>query len=271
MRRIGIAIGVIGREYTATFMSPSAILAERLKGMLSEKLGLNYLVLVIGDRYAIETIRRMGVPSIDNKMLRMVMLSLPEFTKSEWMDLIDEAAGDRQPYEFLCREEMHPLVEAVLTPSPRLIAEAVDEDMRDFFTQLYARPEMTDLVWLNMFRIVSSRMGRHKHVLALVLYLPLDRIEDITALNSDLKSIADMHGIRNDFGFITPIDTGKRAVLEYDYFIDHTDRGEAARAREALREAGEVIERMSKNRKGVTWIKYLLHQGFARKEQFLYM
>ena len=33
---------------------------------------------------------------------------------------------------------------------------------------------MTDLVWLNMFRIVSSRMGREKHVLALIIYLPMD-------------------------------------------------------------------------------------------------
>ena len=130
---------------------------------------------------------------------------------------------------------------------------------------------MTDIVWLNMFRIISSRMGRYKHVLALVVYLPLDRIEDIKNLNADLKSIAEAHGIRNDFGFLTPIDTGKRAVLEYDYFIDHTDRSEVAMAREALREAGEAIERMSRNRKGVMWIKYLLHQGFARKEHFLYI
>jgi hypothetical protein len=271
MRRIGLAIGVIGREYTATFMSPCSDLAERLKGTLSEKLGLNYLALIIGDHYARETIRRMGVPTMDNKMLRMMMLGLPKFTQGEWMDLIDEAAGDRQPYELLCREEVQPLLEAVLNPSPRLIAEAVDEDMRDFFMELYSRPEMTDIVWLNMFRIISSRMGRYKHVLALVVYLPLDRIEDIKNLNADLKSIAEAHGIRNDFGFLTPIDTGKRAVLEYDYFIDHTDRSEVAMAREALREAGEAIERMSRNRKGVMWIKYLLHQGFARKEHFLYI
>ncbi|MFW6147023.1 MAG: FAD-binding oxidoreductase [Thermodesulfobacteriota bacterium] len=271
MRRIGIAIGIIGKEYTATFMSPASELAERLKDTLSNKLGLDYSVLVIGDRYAIETIRRMGLPIIDNSMLRMVMLSLPEFTEGEWVDLIDEAAGDRQPYEFLCKEEMQPLLEAVLDPSPGHIGGAVVEDMRDFFTRLYAKPEMTDIVWLNMFRIVSARMGRYKHVLALVVYLPLDNTKDITALNSKFKDIADTHGIRNDFGFLTPIDTGKRAVLEYDYYISHTDRLEVAKSQEALREAGEAIERMAADRKGVVWIKYLLHQGFARKEQFLYM
>ena len=29
--------------------------------------------------------------------------------------------------------------------------------------------------------------------------------------------------IDNDFGFITPIDNGKRCIFEYDYFFDYND------------------------------------------------
>jgi hypothetical protein len=108
---------------------------------------------------------------------------------------------------------MYPLIEAVLSPSPETLAGAVDEDLRDFYTQLYARPEMTDLVWLNMFRIVSSRMARHKHVVAFILYVPLDRIELINEINAMFKKVGDRHGMDNAYGFLTPIDFGKRAVL----------------------------------------------------------
>ena len=51
------------------------------------------------------------------------------------------------------------LAEAALAPSPAQLVRDVDPELRPFFEELYARPEMTDLVWLNMFRIVSSAHG----------------------------------------------------------------------------------------------------------------
>jgi len=89
-------------------------------------------------------------------------------------------------------------------------------------------------------------------------------------MNSEFKRIADKFDIKNDYGFLTPIDSGKRAVLEYDYYIDHTDRSEIERIQKAMVEVGEMIESFSKNIKGVKWIKYIWYQGFARKENFLY-
>jgi hypothetical protein len=270
MRRIGIAIGILGGEYLSTFMSPSKELADRLKDFFTRTMGIEYAVFVVGDRYDLETLRKMKEPVIDNRLFRMFMLGMPRLISGEWADFLKGFEGDRPLYKLLIREDLYPLIEAVLTPSPRILAEAVDEDLRDFYTRLYSRPEMTDMVWLNMFRIISSRMGRIKHVVAFIVYIPLDRTETIKEIIGEFRRIADQHGIRNDFGFITPLDFGKRGVLEYDYYIDHTNQREIEAAQKAMAEVGGMIEGFSRSTKGVRWIRYTFHQGFCRSENLLY-
>jgi len=270
MRRIGIAIGVLGGEYLSTFMSPSKELADQLKDFFTSTMGIQYAVFIVGDRYDMETIRKMKEPVIDNRLFRIFMLGLPRLTSGEWADFLRGFEGDRPLYELLINKDLYPLIEAVLTPSASVLAEAVDEDLRDFYTRLYLRPEMTDLVWLNMFRIISSRMGRDRHVVAFIVYVPLDREETSREIIGEFRRIGDACGIKNDFGFITPLDFGKRGVLEYDYYIDHTSQTEIEAARKAMSEAGEMIEGFSRSRKGVRWIRYTLHQGFCRSENLLY-
>jgi hypothetical protein len=128
---------------------------------------------------------------------------------------------------------------------------------------------MTDPIWLNMFRIISARMGREKHVLAIIIYLPIEN-KLITDINSEFKRIADKHELKNDYGFITPLDDGKRCVFEYDYYIDQTNPDEKKSAQKALMEAGIMIEKYSAETGTVTWIRYLFGQGFSRKESFLF-
>ena len=65
---------------------------------------------------------------------------------------------------------------------PRTIASAVEEDLREAYSRLYAQPKMTNMTWLNMFRILSARMGRHKHVIAFLVYarhLAAQRVLDL--------------------------------------------------------------------------------------------
>jgi hypothetical protein len=128
---------------------------------------------------------------------------------------------------------------------------------------------MTDPVWLNMFRIVSARMGREKHVLAMIVYLPIDK-RLIAEIDSEFRRIADGHGLKNDFGFITPLDNGKRCVFEYDYYLDQNDAAEKMRMGQALMEAGMMIEKFAAATGTVTWIRHVFRQGFCRKESFLY-
>jgi hypothetical protein len=269
-RRIGLALAVLGDHYLATFMSPSAELADKVKECITRGLGIEAVVFMVGDAYARDAVQKMAGSTIDNRLFRMLMLGLPALAGNEWMDLLRTFEGDKYPYEILCREDMHPLIEAVLSPSPETLAGAVHEDLRDFYTQLYSRPEMTDLVWLNMFRIVSSRMARHKHVVAFILYLPLDRIELINNINAMFREVGDRHGIDNAYGFLTPIDFGKRAVFEYDYYIDQTSRSDAEQIGMAMAELGPMLEKLTAENKGIKTMQYILSQGCARKEHFLY-
>ncbi len=269
-RRIGLAIAVLGGHYLSTFMSPSRELAEKLKKVLWSTLGIQYAVFVIGDRYAREAIRKMGKVWIDNRMLRTLMLGLPRLLDDEWIDLLENFEAQRPPFEIFCKEEMYPILEAVLRPSAETISSAIDEDLRDFYRQLYSRPEMTDMVWLNSFRIVSSRMARHKHVLAFLVYVPLDKGEVIQGIISEFAKVADSCGIEHEYGFLTPLDLGKRAILEYDYYIDHTDESEREKVKRAMSDIEPYLDDLARKTKGVMGFKYVFSQGCARKEAFLY-
>lgn len=270
-RSVGLAIGVLGLHYVSTFMSPSNDLAVKVKRALRDTLGIQYAVLVIGDRYAREAIRKMTPVVIDEKTLKTLTLGLPRLLDPEWIELVEGFESNRPPYEILCREEMFPVLEAVLRPSPETLAGAVDEDLRDFYTRLYSRPEMTSMVWLNTFRIVSSRMGRHKHVLAFLVYLPLDRMDLIQNIISEFEKAAGNQGLEHHFGFLTPLDFGKRGILEYDYYLDHTDEEDRKRAGRAMAEMDPFLDRLSLEGRGIMGMKFIFRQGCSRKENYLYL
>lgn len=271
-RRIGVGIGMVGAEYTSVFMAPTKESARKVKSVFPEKLGINCFVLVLGDRYALESVKKMtNGRVIDNQLFKTIWLGLPNLLHGRWLDLLDDLQSDRPAFEVLCRPELRPVIEAALDPSPEALASLVDEDMRDFFAELYRRPEMTNLMWLNMFRFLSTRMGREKHFVSQIVYLPLDRKDVIMAMHDGFKAIADKHKIMNHYGFIFPLDFGKRALLEYDYYFDQTNPEEVERARDAAIEAGGLIESTRAQVPGVVWIRYLVYQGFSRMENIFYI
>jgi FAD/FMN-containing dehydrogenase len=269
-RRIGLAVAVLGIHYIASFMSPSKALADRLKEVLPETLGIRYVVFVIGDRFARDSIRKMAGPVIDSDLWRTLVLGLPRLLDREWLDLVEGFEAGRPPYEFICRPEIRSLIETVLRPSAQTIAGAVEEDLRESYVELYTRPRLTDMTWLNMFRILSSRMSRHKHMFAFLVYVPIDKHDVINHINAEFARIAKDHDLDHDFGFLTPMDLGKRAILEYDYYIDHTDPGERQKVGRAMAEIGPWLDGLAERTKGVTFLKYVFSQGCSRKENFLY-
>ena len=270
-RRIGISIALLGTEYISTFISPTAELAVKAKEFFKETLGMPYGVLVIGDSYALASIKKMSAHIIDERLFRLLVLGLPQLVQGEWLEMLNHLRGEDSLYKLLCKEEIFPLLETVCTPSPQTIGDAVPEDLRDFYVQLYSRPEMTDLAWVNTSRILSSRMGRFKHVVASLGYVPLDNPDLIMDMISRFKHIGDTYNIKNDYGFMTPVDLGKRAILEYDYYINHRDPAEIQRAQKVLAEAATMVETLRQKTKGIQWINTILNQGFSRKESFLYM
>ena len=269
-RRIGLAVAVLGIHYIANFMSPSKDLTERLKSVLPESLGIRYVVVAIGDRFARDAIQELAGTVIDSGLWRTLTLGLPRLLDPEWQELVRGFEGGRPPYETLCRPEMRPLIEAALDPSPETLAGAVEEELREPYAGLYSQPRFTDMTWLNMFRILSSRMSRRKHMFAFLVYVPLDRNDVINHINAEFARIAESQGLDHDFGFLTPMDLGKRAILEYDYYIDHTDPAEREKIRRAMAEVGPWLDGLAERTKGVTFLKYVFSQGCSRMENFLY-
>jgi hypothetical protein len=273
-RRIGIALAVIGGHYLSTFISPSTELAAGVRMTLQDMMGIRYAVAVVCDSYAARAIREMtGNTVIDNRLFKMLMLGLPALEGGEWVELLRDLESDRSRplYELLCKDEILPVLEAVLRPTPAAAASVVDEDLRTFYEDLYSRPEMTDARWLTMFRIVSSRMSRHRHMFAFLIYVPLDRPAVIRGIIDEFARFAGEQGISHDYGFLTPVDFGKRAVLEYDYYIDHTDPEEKQKIARAMLRVEPWLDRLSSETRGVKSLKYIFAQGCCRKETFLYL
>jgi len=268
LRRIGFAIGVLGTEYVSSFMAPTQELANEVRGIFRDKLGIACLVLVLGDHYALHSVRKMGHPLIDQRLFRALNLGLPMLGNAGWLDLLAQLSRD-ESFSYLKAEGFAELAETALAPSPALLASAVDPELRAFHETIYARPEMTDLVWLNMFRITSSRVGREKHFFPLLIYLPLD-FGLIDELCREFGAIAGRHRIKNELGFITPIDCGKRCIFEYDYYVDQCDPEDIGRVRLAAQQAGALIEEVSARTGTIRWLRYVLYQGFCRKENLLY-
>ena len=270
-RRIGLAVAVLGAEYMSTFMAPTRALGDRIKSAFREDLGIEYTVLVLGDHYALKAVRSMADIVIDSDLMRTFILGMPKMAEEEWRDLVLGLEGCRPPYETILKPEVQHLIETILKPSPELLARAVEPDLRDFFAALYSRPEMTDLIWLSMFRIISSRMGRRKHTVAFIVYVPLDDIELITKMNGEFNRIGNSHGVSHDYGFITPLDYGKRAVFEYDYYVDHRDPADVRKMQQVIEATSGMIEGFSRVDGRVKWIRSLLYQGFTRMENLLYL
>ncbi len=268
IRHIGLALGIVGAEYISTFLSPTKKSASEIKNVFINKLGIPYLVVVIGDKFAIRSIGEMGFPFFDQRLFRALYLGLPSLKSAKWLDLIKELSDD-EPYSYLRIKSFADLLETALSPSPDLYSQEIDPDLKPFFEKLFSRDEMTDLVWLNMYRIMSTRLGRKKPFLPVLIYLPIDNglIEE---LNDKFRLIAEKYQIDNDFGFITPIDNGKRCIFEYDYFYDYNDPDEIRRIRQAGTEANTLVDEYSVKTGTVKGHPYVLYQGFCRKENLLY-
>ncbi|MHB8108528.1 MAG: FAD-binding oxidoreductase [Syntrophorhabdaceae bacterium] len=269
LRRIGLAIGILGTEYLASFISPSADVTGPVKKLLRDKLHMNYSVVVLGDRYAIRSLRSMGIPFIDQNLFTILNLGLPSLVSSEWIDFIADLPKDGA-FSYLDTRGFASLAETALCPSASGISSFFDQDLRPEFERIYARREMTDLVWLNMFRVTSSRIGREKAFFPFLMYLPCE-YELIQRLCDNLESIACTNELKNAFGFITPVDMGKRCILEYDYFYDQNDRNDIAAMQKAVSEATPAIDALSAETGTIRWVRYIFQQGFSRKDNIVYV
>ncbi len=269
IRHIGLAIGILGSEFISSFIAPTKKLAAEAKEVFTQKLDMKYLVLLVGDTFALKSVREMGYPFIDQKLFKTLYQGLPSLKSAPWLDLVKELS-DGEPFSYLQLSQFGTLAETALAPSPALMTRDIDPDLRPFFEKLYDRPEMTDLVWLNTFRIQSSRYNREKPSVGLVCYLPIDPVL-IVDMQDRLQEIADKQHLRNGLGFITPFDNGKRCIWEYDIYFDHNDPDDVARIQQAIYEAGALLDEYSQKTGTIRQLRYVVNQGCCRKENLLYI
>jgi hypothetical protein len=267
-RHIGLAIGVLGEEFISSFLAPTKKRADEVRDIFTQKLGMPYLVLLIGDRYALRSVREMGYPVIDQKLFKTLFHGLSALKSAKWLDLLKELSDD-EPFSYLRLSQFGDLAETALAPSPAQLTQDIDPDLSSFFEELYSRPEMTDLVWLNTFRIMSSRYNREKPCVALVCYLPIDT-SLIAEIQGRFQDIAEKHHLKGGLGFITPIDSGKRCVWEHDLYFDHNDPAEVSSVQQATFEAGALLDDYSVKTGTIRQVRYVVNQGCCRKENLLY-
>jgi len=268
VRRIGLALTLLGPEYASAFLAPTKRLAADVKEAFTEKLRIPFLVLVIGDAFALRSVGDMGYPAFDQRMFRAMALGLPSLRSAGWLGMLEQASADK-PFSYLKIKGFAEMAELALEPSPEQLCRDLDPDLRPFYEKLFARPEMTDLVWLSMFRILSARMGREKQFSVNIVFCPLEE-SLIGEIIGEFRSVAERHGLKHDLGFITPIDQGKRCLVEYDYFFDQNDPDEIARTRQAAQDAGAVIEAFSAKHGTIRWIRHVVNHGVCRSENLLY-
>jgi ferredoxin len=266
-RRIGLVDSILGLEYFAPFISPTFQTSEELRRVFTEEMQVKYLLMVIGDKYTVRIIKEMADVTVDQEMFRTIMLGLPKFYGDEGMELLCQLSGAEKPYKLLFKEETRPLLEMSLSPSPENIATVVDEDLQDFFKKLYSRPEMTDLVWLNMYRILSSRIGRNYAYAPSFVFVSLDNLDRVVEICDMLKSIGDKYNLRNGLGVINPLDFGKRAQMEYVYYFDQTNNQERESVVNALLESMSKVNEFTQEMKAPA---LALFQGLCRSENLLY-
>lgn len=270
-RRIGFAAGLMGAEYVSVFPSSTFEVSRKFKSVLKERLGIEYMVMVLGDRYTLGVLRDMTDVVLDQKMIHTLLMGIPSLCHSRGVDLISELSDEKPLYKAIFKDEMRPLTEMALFSSPDSIAETVEADMKDFFKTLYQHAHMMDIVHLNMFRILSPRMGRGHSFAPKILYCPLDDLGLIGEICRGLRMIGDKHNLYNDFGYLVPLHNGKRAVMEYDYYFDSTNEEEKERVRNALAEAADTINTFSPEKAGLIGGEKLILQGLSRPETYLYV
>jgi len=269
-RGIGLGIGVLGVEYLATFTTPTAREAVPFRNFLRDTLGLEYLVVVLGNTDHLRAAAESAPFVYGQELMSSILRGIPGIIHGGLEGILEGAEGNRRPYEILAGEGMEHLVGALLEASGGDLAGCADPDVADFYRGFYQSSDLTDMLFLNTFRSVSSRMGREGHVVAFILYVPLDDPSLVETVHREFARVAENHGVRGDIGFLTPIDHGAMGVLEWDMYGDHTDPVEVQAMAGAMEAAGAMIEGLSAEDPRILWIRYVFNQGFSRKESFLY-
>ena len=264
-RGLGLSVAVISRKYLSDFVSPTIAIAEDFNFVAEKYLRMNYLVDIVGDAEDIESIRKQAGIVINENMAKKMILGvskLVEMKDSEFMDILAE---EPDPLKAVFAGPLKEHLESILGESTDEIASTFDSDLQGFYRNAYSKPELTDVIWLHSFRILPSRMIRQRLFMVRGGFMRGDD-ETILRTHDALREAGVKHRLENALGFISFLERGKLAFLEYDYYFDHNDRDAMSRLNKAIAES-LVGELMIKN---VLPVEYVFHKGLSRKEHLFH-
>ena len=264
-KRLGLSVAVISRKYLSDFIAPTNSISQDFNYVAEKYLKMNYLVDIVGDADQIELIKKKASVVIDERMAKKMILGvskLAEMKDSEFLKILGE---EPDPIKVVFDGPLREHLETILGETKTEVASAFDKDLQGFFEKVYSKPEMTDIIWLHSFRILPSRMIRQKLFMVRGGFM---RGEDETILKTHnlLSGIGEKYALENALGFISFLEQGKLAFLEYDYYFDHNDKEAINRLNNAIGESllGEL---MTEN---VLPVEYVFHKGLNRKEHLFY-
>ena len=265
-RGVGLSLAVLSRKYLAEFLSPTLQISKDFDYVCKNYLKLNYVVSAICDQNDKKIVEDMVEYTIDQSLMKSLILGAPRFSSlrdSEFMKILSE---EEDPLKAIFAGPMRKHLEKALDPSPENVAKVFDEDLQDFFKKVYSKPEMTDIVWLHAFRILPTRMLRQQMFMGPGGAMWTGDEDHYLNWIQMFSDMGDKLNIEHSLGFISPLDNGKFAYMEYDYYYDHNDADECERISKIVVDSMEQSLVMGK----VLTILNYLFKGIYRKEHVLY-
>jgi hypothetical protein len=265
-RGIGFSNVILSRKYLAEFISPTPQIAEDFEYILKKYMNMNYVVDIVCNKDEKKIIENMVEYTIDKDILKSLILAGPQLSKLRDSEFLKILAEEDDPLKAIFAGPMKKHFENALNGTPENISKVYDEDLQAFFKKVYAKPEMTNIIWLHEHRIYPSRLMRQR------MFLPMGGViwtaykDNLLQWIDMFEKIGDKHGLIHAIGFISPFDQGRFAVLEYDYYYDHNNKEAKKRVDKAIIESQEKSLEID----GILSALNFYFKGLYRKEHILF-
>jgi hypothetical protein len=265
-RDVGLSLAILSHKYLAEFICPTPEIAKDFEYICKNYLKMNYIVDVICDEYDKKIVEEMAEYTIDKSLIKSLILGAPKLASLKNSEFLKVLSEEEDPLKAIFAGPMRKHLEKGLDASPEQIAKVFDEDLQDFFKEVYSKPEMTDVVWLHAFRILPSRLMRQRMFCGQMGKIWAGNGDPILKWHDMIAEVCDKYKLEHALGFITPGDNGKLVGLEYDIYYDHNDPEAAKRVSKVLIEITEKSLLMGGNISGFNYT----FKGIYRKEHTLY-
>ncbi len=265
-KNIGVSLAILSSKYFSDFICPTNEIAHSFEHIITKYFRINYIVDIICDSKDKRYVKDHADVIIDEPMMKTFVLSSPKLASMKNSEFLKKIAQKENPLKTLFQGRMKRMItKMALNPSPEQIGAAFDIDLKDFFTTVYKKPEMTDPIWLHEFRILPCRMMRQRMFMVRGGFMIAQK-DIILKAYEILKEVGDKYHKEHALGFISFLDSGKIAFLEYDYYYNHTKP-------EGLQNLNpSIVESLTKELTidGYLPIEFSFHKGLYRKEQVFY-